>query len=105
MFSGRPDPEWDIPAAKVAELLSLLAGAPSAKKEETAPGLGYRGCTLVVGMRSWHAFGGAIVVARAGRTETILVDRGRAFERALAGSAPAGKLPAAVHESLPASRP
>ncbi len=98
VFSGRPDPEWDIPAGRVAELLALLAGAPPAKKEVSAPGLGYRGCTLVVGDRSWSAFGGVVVVARSGKTEQTLMDRDRAFERALAGSAPAGSLPAGVLE-------
>lgn len=96
VYSGRPDPEWDIPAAKVGELLAALEGAPPADKEAEAPSLGYRGCVLVIGERSWRAFGGAVVVERAGKTVAIVADRGRAFERALAGTAPTGSLPAVV---------
>src|SRR5262245_60526673 len=47
LFSGRPDPTWDVSAARIAELQEMWASLETWKGDvpRGAP-LGYRGCGL-----------------------------------------------------------
>jgi hypothetical protein len=98
IYSGRPDPEWTVPADVAGRLASAwdrLSDVPERRQAEP-PGLGYRGCTLTApDGRRWHAYGG-VVVLRAGALHQAREDVDRAFEKALLATAPAGAIPASL---------
>jgi hypothetical protein len=88
IFSGRPNPSWEIGGADEAELRSLVQDLPSsgAGGSPQLPGLGYRGFVLKLpdpvrifdGRLFHHAGGGP--PARAQATDTVerwLLERGR----------------------------
>jgi hypothetical protein len=95
VFSGRPDPTWNVTASAAAELMELrgrlpvLAHAPAPKTV-----LGYRGCWL-------ERPGGPRLVARDGVVVTeggeqapgVREDGDHAFEQALLATAPPELLP------------
>jgi hypothetical protein len=95
VFSGRPDPEWPVPAdarARLQEIWSALtAGAPALP---AAPPLGYRGCALRCPPGGeWLAYGGVVAHTAASGAVDRRSDRERAFERLLLSTAPGGTLP------------
>jgi hypothetical protein len=113
VFSGRPNPTWEVPAPLARELASAFlrlpraapdVGAPSvgatttpgvgARPASGSPALGYRGCAL----RSpdgelWRAGAGVVSSSLGGREGEARSDAGRAWERRLLASAPDGVLP------------
>ena len=90
VFSGRPDPEWPVPADLAAALVTTWASLPPAGSPAAgAPPLGYRGARLVApDGREWAAFGGVVTLAGDARA-----DAGREWERRLVETAPPGTLP------------
>jgi hypothetical protein len=95
IYSGRPDPVWDVSnvvAKKLVKIWDALVLAD--KKVQPAPGhLGYRGCFLRdAGTREWDAFGGVVSLESAAGVE-FRSDPVRQFETALIASAPKGRLP------------
>lgn len=99
IFSGRPDPEWPLPADAVETLLALWQELkPRGRVPAPRAVLGYRGCWIrdPHGV-CWRAFDGVVVreAPRRGASETRR-DEKRAFERAVLATAPAGTLPPGV---------
>ncbi|MGI9022691.1 MAG: hypothetical protein ACR2HV_05575 [Acidimicrobiales bacterium] len=94
VFSGRPNPTWGVPEPAARRLLSEWDGlATRPPTRSAAPALGYRGCVLRgAGGREWRAFGGAVDLVGPDEVEGR-ADPGRAWERALLSTAPAGALP------------
>jgi hypothetical protein len=67
VFSGRPNPSWDLDEATGRRLVELLDKATSAPSSaEQPPPLGFRGFVVVVSDRSevrrFRVFGGTVVV-------------------------------------------
>jgi len=95
VFSGRPDPEWEVPGDLASELTSLWSRLPAELVHRSEPGgLGYRYCSLSSPdrRRRWVAFDGVVRYESAEGSE-LRRDEGREFERKLLGSAPKGVLP------------
>jgi len=90
VFSGRPEPTWQVPADLGLELAQLWERLlPWSGKQPLVPPLGYRGCTLSApGGRVWTAFHDLVTLRGEQRR-----DRPRAFQQRLLASAPPGVLP------------
>jgi hypothetical protein len=93
VFSGRPDPEWQVRATTVRDLEKLWDQLEVSGSRPAAPApLGYRGCTLDCGTDArWFAYRGT--VSKGGEHRS---DPQRRFERALLRCAPPGLIPQAV---------
>lgn len=95
IYSGRPDPVWDVSnvvGKKLVKIWDALALADK-KAQPEAGHLGYRGCFLRdAGKREWDAFGGVVSLESAEGVE-FRSDPVRQFEAALIASAPKGRLP------------
>lgn len=100
LYSGRPDPVWNISEGVVKKLLALWESLPPAgEQEEVHPGgLGYRGAFLRSNEnREWMAFNGLVSLrTRAGMQ--VRKDAAREFEKTLLSSAPKGLLPQGLIE-------
>lgn len=93
VFSGRPDPSWELEPATARRLTELWDGLPPLVGEPApAPPLGYRGCFAESqeGTR-YEAYRNVVKLTRP-RTE-IRYDADRTFEREILASAPSGVLP------------
>lgn len=99
LFSGRPDPVWEVPPDIVAALEKIWESlVPWAGPLPEPPALGYRGCLLRDnGHREYFAFGGAVTL-RILPTDLTRKDGERKFERLLLSSSPPGIIPPAVFE-------
>jgi len=90
LFSGRPNPSWQLTPAQGDEMRAFVRSLPYARgRSATAPGLGYRGLKVHDrGEPLWslYVFDGIVEVRGSGRTE-IRRDDGRRFERWLIGTA------------------
>lgn len=97
IFSGRPDPAWEIPANVAAELLNHWQQLPPLTKKPTPPArLGYRGCLLFSSAgEEWNAFEGAVIRKTEGSSE-VRYDQERIFEKMLINSAPPGMIPVGI---------
>lgn len=98
VFSGRPDPVWEVKPSIAARLEKIWRGMPLAEIElPPQPALGYRGCFLKGPRgRHWLAFGGLVTLRSARRPESrpeARRDPAKKFERTLLASAPANLLP------------
>jgi hypothetical protein len=66
VFSGRPNPSWELSADEARTLLQMLDGARSGPRREpcAVPGLGYRGLNVKIfraaGLSHWRAFDGCV---------------------------------------------
>jgi hypothetical protein len=85
IYSGRPDPSWELDEAQTADLFHTLYGLPVASARLPEGGLGYRGFGLVVttpgtGEGNLVAYRG--VVAGSGTGE-VRLDSTRSVERFL----------------------
>lgn len=103
LYSGRPDPSWQITPAQAAALLRDADAAP-ARPPAPAQGdrLGYRGVRLVVtgaAGAELAAYNGVLSVTRNG-TATVHNDPGRALERRLLETGVATIEPAQMGELL-----
>jgi hypothetical protein len=94
VFSGRPDPVWEVKPSLGAKLERIWRSLKLEKVDPPpSPALGYRGCFLLGPReREWFAFGGVVTLRSARRAESRR-DPSRKFERSLLPSAPAGLLP------------
>lgn len=99
VWSGRPNPRWELAEAAAADLVAAWERLPERPGPPVMPaGLGYRGCTLhAPDGRTWWAAAGAVVLDRphpdAGTSRD---DPGRTFERRLLATAPPGVVPPGV---------
>ena len=87
VFSGRPNPQWELDAPAERELRQLLGGLSVAPGEPAGPaGLGYRGFRFDIGETAApsRAFRGRVALE-----DRVLEDPGRAVERFLLSTAPA----------------
>jgi hypothetical protein len=94
LFSGRRDPVWSVTPTFARTLVHLWTELPATGDAmPDAPPLGYRGCFLrSPGGGEWRAYRGVVEgPSDAGRE--VRLDRERAFERLLVGSAPPRLLP------------
>ena len=94
LYSGRPDPEWELAPGAADALVRLWSGLgahPDAAVR--TPALGYRGCIVRMRQEGWPAFGG-VVTHRTEQREETRTDPSRDFERAALATAPSGLLPA-----------
>lgn len=94
VYSGRPDPEWQVPAALVERLMALWTRLPLATRPPAMPpALGYRGVSIVgpgdTRLTGYHG----TIVREAPDSRTVRVDEHAEWERALLESAPEGLLP------------
>jgi hypothetical protein len=93
VFSGRPDPEWTVPATVAGQLLRLWAELPQGAEGPVPPRLGYRGCLLrAPDGRTWRASGNTVTLGE-GHDAQVRDDPGRRFEHLLIATAPPGTLP------------
>lgn len=93
VFSGRPDPRWEVPSREAERIVALWAASPPAPgPSDKPPPLGYRGCWLrAPDGREWHA--GRRVVTSSGDARA---DESGEAERAILATAPEGALPEGV---------
>lgn len=103
IFSGRPNPTWDLDpddTQKILEILSTLAPSqfPPAKND----GLGYRGFVLrpdtVIDFDYTTVFRSTVTL-QAGDRQKVLYDQGQTIERQLLLSGRA-KLTAALYQAI-----
>lgn len=96
IFSGRPDPHWEIERGRLEELKRLWERLPqSSTPPPRAPPLGYRGCTVdcTSGDR-WFGYEGVVSLKGRGSARAhYRLDIERLFERAVLETAPVGALP------------
>jgi hypothetical protein len=84
IFSGRPNPTWELDeqaARTLRELHQELWGVDERPPEP--PGLGYRGFVYTLNGRSWRAFNGWVFAP-----DRTTLDDGRTIERLLVRSLP-----------------
>src|SRR6266852_2462555 len=100
VYSGRPDPEWDLDQELVKRLLEMWEQMePSHSAPPHPPGLGYRGAVLESSEGKWFsAYNGAVQLT-AGKSVLVREDSGRDFERLILQSAPPSTLPPFVRGS------
>jgi len=87
IYSGRPDPAWDLAAAQVAQVTSAIAALPVATGTPPEGGLGYRGFSLLLQFpaqadQTLVAFRGLVAPLGVG-ARSVYVDDGRTIERLL----------------------
>jgi hypothetical protein len=94
VFSGRPDPEWEVTDDLASRLIEIWAGLPPHSGHASEPsGLGYRFSSLSSSDgRRWVAFD-KVVRYESPEGSELRRDERREFERRLLESAPAGILP------------
>ena len=95
VFSGRPDPEWQVTAEARARLQSIWSTlTPGAPAPPATPALGYRGCALRCPPgEEWLAYGGIVSHTAPSGVVDRRSDPTRTFERLLLSTAPDGLLP------------
>jgi hypothetical protein len=98
VFSGRPDPVWELKPALAARLEKIWRSLKPAEIEPPPePALGYRGCFLNGPRgRQWFAFAGLVTLRSPRRPEgrpESRKDPAKKFERTILASAPAALLP------------
>lgn len=98
MFSGRRDPEWEVPAVIASELVRSWHTLPiAAQAPQVADRLGYRGCALhSPDGREWWAQDGLILSRHPRQENQTRIDKTHAWERKLIGTAPPGLLPPGI---------
>jgi len=97
IFSGRPDPIWDVgeeAVKKLEEIWNKLS--PLKGRLPSAQPLGYRGCFIRCKPDiEWFAYGGVVTMKTVKGHESRM-DENRDFERLLLDSAPEGILPKGI---------
>jgi hypothetical protein len=90
MFSGRPNPSWELHGQQAQTLLQMLDGVRQSDvpgQPCEPPGLGYRGLQVTAQSASevthWHVFGDCVQ-----HQEQIFKDSARALEAYLLRSVP-----------------
>ncbi|HYO42695.1 MAG TPA: hypothetical protein VES19_05795 [Candidatus Limnocylindrales bacterium] len=87
IYSGRPDPSWDLTAAEAAAVVGIIDRLPTATGTPPQGGLGYHGFTLVIRRAGQPdttlvAYRGAVAPPGVG-PRPHLADPGRTLERSL----------------------
>ena len=97
VFSGRPDPEWNVREEIVNKLKQIWNSLEmEAGKHEPAPSLGYRGCYLRYKPDiEWFVYSG-VVTKKTAKGHESRVDNNRRIERLILSSAPEGILPKGI---------
>jgi hypothetical protein len=97
IFSGRPDPSWEMTRDIANSLVRCLQHlSPASAATPQPPSLGYRGSWFrAPDGREWRLFGG-LVEAAPGTGSTRLRDPNRNCERQILKTAPVGVLPPGV---------
>jgi hypothetical protein len=75
VYSGRPNPSFELTAAEVDDLVRQLAALPPGAPGVEAPGLGYRGLTVTLtggGLDRMTVYGGAVRLETADGVDTRL---------------------------------
>lgn len=87
IYSGRPDPSWELTEAQIAQVAAAIVALPEAIGTPAEGGLGYRGFSLLL---RWPGQPDETLVAYRGTVappgpgaRTVLVDEGRAVEQML----------------------
>jgi hypothetical protein len=84
IFSGRPNPRWQLDEPSGRRLAELHHGLrPAVERPPDPPGLGYRGFIYTLEDASWRAWKGAVVGPR-----QVLADPDVAIERWLLDQLP-----------------
>jgi hypothetical protein len=84
VFSGRPNPRWQLDEARARQLEALHHQLPAATEVAAEPpGLGYRGFLYALDAARWRAWKGFVTA-----DDQTLVDRPRAVVRLLLGALP-----------------
>lgn len=93
VFSGQPNPRWELTDDQASEFVTILGRLPTTQASQASPeGLGYRGFVLRPRNKSGESFDeirvyrGFAVTRHVGRAD-VFSDRERLLERWLAGSA------------------
>lgn len=94
IFSGRPDPTWELKEnirEEFEKIWKILE--PIKKGPKPAPPLGYRGCIVKCNKDiEWFAYEGVMTLKKRGISESRL-DIDRKFEKLVIYSAPKGLIP------------
>lgn len=94
IYSGRPDPVWEIPVETGKTLESNWEYLePYTGEFQKYPRLGYSGCKLLVenGVE-FLAFSGVVAKSESGKVE-LRADQKRIFEKTIFDTAPPGIIP------------
>ena len=62
VYSGKPNPTWEIPPDQASALLAKVGSQRDDKATMADPGLGYRGFILRSGDRTIRVYGGLIEI-------------------------------------------
>lgn len=87
IYSGRPDPSWDLTAAEAAAVVNVIDRLPTVTATPPEGGLGYHGFTLLIRRAgeadaTLIAYRGTVASPGAG-LRPYLADPGRTLERQL----------------------
>ena len=96
IYSGRPDPEWEIDNEQLETLKRIWQQLPPSKIPPPAPPpLGYRGAAIrCTSGEEWFAYRTIVTFARGASRPKHRVDDQRRFKQTLLGTAPVNVLPA-----------
>jgi hypothetical protein len=104
VFSGRPNPFWQLDSAHVAQLMAIWAelkpAAEALAAEDAGAHLGYTGCYISNDAGDRWTARDALVIHQRAETVEERDDPLRRFERAVLQSAPSGSLPPDLLEPL-----
>jgi hypothetical protein len=94
IYSGRPDPTWEVSQADAERLRKLWASMASRREPgPSAPPLGYRGSFLQDSKQNrWFAYGGVVTLTSNESSESRQ-DEDRRFEALLLSTAPPELIP------------
>ncbi len=100
IYSGRPDPSWDLTDAEVSLVIGAISALPVRVGEPPVGGLGYHGFTLVIRRAGLAdetvvAFQGTVAPPGVGPRQHR-VDEGRTVERLLLDAGRAHLTPAEI---------
>ena len=70
VFSGRPNPHWELPQSEASEIAEKLASLPQVDVQVHIPGLGYRGFLLHTDNQAIRVYRGYVIRERDGRATT-----------------------------------
>lgn len=100
LFSGRPDPTWEIEQSVTVELEKIWSCLGAMQDEPPrVPGLGYRGCLIrCENGTEWFVYKSFVRLNRPGESESRQ-DGSMKFERLVISSAPEGLVPAHLVEN------
>jgi hypothetical protein len=77
VFSGRPDPRWQLSREEAEALATKLRNLPSSDAGPPETHLGYRGFLVRSAGRNIH-IGSGLIVVETGETHTVYRDKNRA---------------------------